>query len=334
MRFGWANESNPRLQRTAAILLALCVAVGVVLNFWLLLTQPDPYAQLAALNPLARRPTTLPFGSVPGPAATATWVSAHATSASVNSTAVALREPTASPTTRPSPTVATPSPTPAPVTCTSLCVNDGFGRSSADGWGTAEGGGRYALQGPAGDFTVDGSAGKVRVSAPGVGRGAYQTTVAVADLRAVVRVSTDKIATGSGQYAYIAARSGEARSAYYVGVRLSPERSVYLRSVRLADGTEVVLGKEVRVPELAVAPGTWLRLRVEVTGAAPTMIRASVWEDGVTEANDWQFEVSDSDPRLQHAGGAGLFAYLPGSSTNSPVTFSFDDLRVDHVRLP
>src|SRR4029079_12100141 len=64
-------------------------------------------------------------------------------------------------------------------------------------------------------------------------------------------------------------------------------------------------------------------MRALVTGVNPTTVRVKAWADGTTQPANWQSTATDSAPELQLAGGVGLHTYM--SSTNAPVTFSFDD---------
>jgi hypothetical protein len=65
-----------------------------------------------------------------------------------------------------------------------------------------------------------------------------------------------------------------------------------------------------------------------VSGTSPTTLQAKVWRDGQAEPAAWQVSGSDNSAALQTAGGAGLMAYLSGSTTNAPVGVTFDTFRV------
>ncbi len=76
---------------------------------------------------------------------------------------------------------------------------------------------------------------------------------------------------------------------------------------------------------LSYTPGMRLRIRFEAVGTTPTTLRAKVWSASASEPTAWAASVTDSTPELQGPGGVGVFTFLSGSATNSPVTARFDD---------
>jgi hypothetical protein len=71
---------------------------------------------------------------------------------------------------------------------------------------------------------------------------------------------------------------------------------------------------------------------MQVVGTNPTTIRLKAWADGQAEPSAWQYTTTDSDASLQVAGAVGLRTYIAGTSTNAPVLFTFDDVRVTSTR--
>lgn len=204
---------------------------------------------------------------------------------------------------------------------------DTFGRTIAGGWGTANTGGAYSLTGSAADFAVDGSTGRISVPSAGATRTAALAGVSAREVDVRVRVQSDKLATGSNQFAYLLTRRTATGAAYAAKLRFGTNAGVYLQASRLTT-SETALGTEVRITGLTHAAGTWFWVRAQVVGSSPTTIRIKTWADGQPEPTGWQFTASDGDTALQAAGGVGLRAYIGSASTNTPVTFGFDDLRV------
>jgi hypothetical protein len=79
-------------------------------------------------------------------------------------------------------------------------AQDTFNRTLASGWGTAEIGGSYTLQGPAADFRVDSGNGVIALNSPGSNRAATLAGVSVRDTDIYFRVSTSKLAVGAPIY--------------------------------------------------------------------------------------------------------------------------------------
>ena len=88
------------------------------------------------------------------------------------------------------------------------------------------------------------------------------------------------------------------------------------------------------MPGLTNTPGSFIRVRAQLTGTNPTTIRIRAWADGGTEPTTWQYTETNSAASLQAAGGVGLLAYLSGSITNAPVLVTFDDFLVTSIGAP
>ena len=79
------------------------------------------------------------------------------------------------------------------------------------------------------------------------------------------------------------------------------------------------------IPGLTYTAGARLNTRLQVTGTAPTAVRARVWLSTAPEPSTWQVTATDTTAALQSAGAVGLFTYIAGASTNPPWVFRFDD---------
>jgi hypothetical protein len=71
--------------------------------------------------------------------------------------------------------------------------------------------------------------------------------------------------------------------------------------------------------------GSFLKVRVSVTGSGPTTLRMKVWS-GQSEPSSWQHTVTDGTSNVQDAGRVALQAYTPGNGVAA--TIRFDDLIV------
>jgi len=202
-------------------------------------------------------------------------------------------------------------------------ADDSFSRIQSGGWGAAEVGGSYVLDGAASAFSVDSGRGLMTVAMPLSGVG-VSVGSAKPKVDATVSVTTDKAAAGTGgQSVALIARQQAVGNDYRVRARFAPDGSVRLAIVKVLGRKETVLGTGV-----THTPGRWLTLRVRVAGTSPTTIDAKAWSVGTPEPAAWQVTRTDSDPTLQTTGTVGLRADLPADSVNVPVSFAFDDLRV------
>jgi nitrous oxidase accessory protein NosD len=205
-------------------------------------------------------------------------------------------------------------------------VSDAFERVSS-GWGSADVGGRYTLSGPADSFKVKRTRGTMNVGRAGAVRSAYLPSVAARDIDVTVRVSTDKLVSGGYQFAYLLLRRTNAGQAYVAKLQIASDRRVYLQLSRI-NGTETALTAPTLVPHATHRRGSYIRIRAQATGAAPTTLRARAWEAGDTEPAKWTVARTDRDPALQKSRGVGVRGYISNEAKNAPVTFAFDGLRV------
>jgi PKD repeat protein len=201
-------------------------------------------------------------------------------------------------------------------------ARDTFGRSVANGWGTAETGGAWTLSGTASLFSVNGNAGVMSV-AVGKTRGAFLNAVSAADVTGSVDLSWNQPASGSGTYAMFHLRRVGADS-YFARVRVQPSVTS-LAIMRQSGGVGTVLGT-VNLP-LPYTPGDVWRLRFEAEGSSPTTLRAKLWNAAAAEPANWQVVQTDSTAGLQGAGAVGLEGYVSSTST-ATVNASFDELNV------
>ncbi len=213
------------------------------------------------------------------------------------------------------------------VAAPAFLARDDFGRTVADGWGSAEVGGAWTLGGPANRWSVGGGRGNVSLNA-GNGYTASLNGLSAASTDVRVNVGADKVATGGGQYVSVIGRRVAATTDYRAKVQLAANGTVSLWLARTVSGTETLIPGGGVVSGLTVAAGDRFEVRVQAVGSSPTTLRAKIWKSGTAEPPSWTRTGSDSTAGLQVAGGVGMYYYLSGSTTNSPVVFSTDGLRV------
>ena len=202
---------------------------------------------------------------------------------------------------------------------------DGFERTVADGWGSADKGGAWTRSGTATNFSVSGGLGRIRMSSAGSGPGMALNGVASSDTEVRVRLGSDKAATGGGVYASVQPRYLANGDNYYSDVRFVAGGSVTVSLGRQVGGVETALQTRT-VAGLTVAAGGMVQVKTQAVGTSPTTVRAKVWKVGDPEPSAWTATVSDTTTALQSTGGIALWTYLSSSATNAPVTALFDEL--------
>jgi Concanavalin A-like lectin/glucanases superfamily/PKD domain len=212
---------------------------------------------------------------------------------------------------------------------TSTLAKDTFARTVTNGLGTADTGGAWTLIGPATDFSVNGTAGKILLPAATKGPGGDLNDVSSTNTDETFSIATDKIGTGNGVYVYAVGRHIIGTGDYRAQVRMKADGTVGVQLIRTdSTGASTTLGAEQTVSGLTYAPGTVLDVRMQTIGTSPTTVQARVWADGTTEPTTWQVSTTDSTSALQAAGSVGFLTYLAGGATNAPVTVTLDGFTV------
>jgi PKD repeat protein len=199
---------------------------------------------------------------------------------------------------------------------------DAFGRSVANGFGTADLGGPWSLTGKSTAFSVASGAGFITAVAAGVSDAAYLANVSSTDTQVQVGVSLNQVQNGGGTYVSVIGRRVNANTDYEVKLRFLAGGAVTESLVAVVAGTTTTL-KTVTVAGLTYAPGAVLEVKLQVTGMSPTTLNSRVWLQGAAEPSTWQVSTTDSTAGLQLAGAVALLVYLSASSTTVPETASF-----------
>jgi PKD repeat protein len=204
---------------------------------------------------------------------------------------------------------------------------DAFGRTVANGWGTADLGGTYTLTGTAANFSVGAGVASIVLPAAGALRSALLAGVSAQDVDIKVRVSTDKLPTGGGYWVYLVARRNGTNE-YRPKIHVFANGSIAVNASRVINNSETAVAPEVTVAGLSSTANSYIWIRAQVIGTGSTTIRIKAWADGQSEPVNWQFSATDTTAALQGAGNVGLRAYIGGNVSNAPLTFRFDDYSV------
>ena len=198
-------------------------------------------------------------------------------------------------------------------------AQDTFNRTVASGWGTADQGGAWTVSGTT---SVTPGKGIFTLAKAGAASTSYLGSVSTTDADVNTTVASDKAPTGGGSYFYLVGRRVGTNTEYRAIVHLLASGAVGISFTKLAGTTtETVVKAETTVPGLTYTAGTPLHIRAQVTGTNPTTLRIRAWT-GATEPTTWAATATDTSAVLQAAGGVGLRAYISGSTTNAPTTFT------------
>ena len=198
---------------------------------------------------------------------------------------------------------------------------DSFGRTVANGWGTADLGGPWSLTGSASAFSVTGATGRMVMPTAGSSFAAYLGGVSSSDTQVQVGVSLNQVQTGGGTYVLVIGRRFSSNTDYRVKLHFMAGGAVTETLERVVSGTETAL-KTVTAPVTYTA-GAVVQVQLQIIGTSPTTLRSMAWLRGTTQPTTWQATTTDNTSGLQVPGAVALLVYLSGSATNLPETAAF-----------
>ncbi len=216
-----------------------------------------------------------------------------------------------------------PNPDPEPV---GDLATDAFGRTVANGLGSADRGGAWALSGAASNFSVANGVGRIR-GAVGNSRAAYLTGVRQANIDVSTDVALQGTASGGGGYVSLIGRRVSDGNDYRLKLRYMPGGSLVVYLARTVGGTETVLA-DMNVAGLTVAPGDVLRARFVAGGTGTTTLRAKVWRRGSQEPQSWLLTRTEGTPAVLRTGGdVGVLLYVSHSWLGAAPAITIDNFR-------
>jgi hypothetical protein len=189
---------------------------------------------------------------------------------------------------------------------------DYFDRSRNRGWGSAELGGRWVTVGPAGAYSVRGRAGVMDVPVRGSRLALLNVNRETADVTTTVRM--DELGS-----AVVVVGRRVADEDYRLVVTLAQNRAVTAALVSRQAGELVPLSNTAGLLG-AYQPGQGIRIRLQVFGVNPAVLRAKVWPDGEKEPQEWTVTGRDTYDPLMRGGAIGVGALRPAGKRPLQVT--------------
>lgn len=209
--------------------------------------------------------------------------------------------------------------TPPPDPPAGVLAEDAFARTVAGGWGSATTGGAWTPSSAASSSVGSGTGSLAH--AAGTTRRALLSSVSASRVDVRATVALDKAPAGGATVAGVVGR--QVGSAFYQArVRFLVGGAMRLE---VMNGGATLIGWADLTGTYAA--GQRIIVRMEVTGASPTTLRAKAWPQGGTEPALWQVSVTDATAGLQGAGSVGVESYISASAANAPVIVSYDDFR-------
>lgn len=200
-----------------------------------------------------------------------------------------------------------------------VAVADAFtSRTVPSGFGTAETGGPWAVEGTAAEYSVSNSRARMSITSVLVSRRAIVgPTLTDSDVAASVFAPP---ASGADIQPMLAMRWTDNNNAYLFVAELRPDRTIIAAIEKRVAGVQTNLAK-APTGLTHTGGGAGIRLRARCAGS---VLQLRLWRHGTTEPDTWHVTVTD--PSLT-SGRTALRVILAGGNTNAlPLEVSWDDV--------
>jgi hypothetical protein len=197
---------------------------------------------------------------------------------------------------------------------------DTFPRTTSNGWGTADSGGAWTVNGTASEYSTTGSTARITMASANVRRYAtLATSLITFDI--TVRIRTTALATGASLKGGGLVRFADTSNFNRVDVVFGTDQSITATIISRTAGVDTTAA--TATTSLTHAANTWYRLRLQSHSAGGGYMRAKVWLDGATEPSTWDVQVGVGANST--AGLMGLTAIRTTGNTNASAVVEFDD---------
>jgi hypothetical protein len=217
-----------------------------------------------------------------------------------------------------------------PVRVACRVAKDAFTRTTSNGWGTADRGGAWTLNGTAANFATNGSAAQLTMSTANATNYAYQggQTYASHDVAVTFTFPFSNV-TGAAVTASIILGWVSTTDYFVARLSISAAEVMTLDVEHRTDGTTIAFPVTI---SSFVYTGQAIRMRAQLAGQT---IRARVWPAASAEPLTWDVDESYAyDTLLDRAkGSAGFRVSTAVGQTNVPFTVTVDDWEVRSNRF-
>jgi hypothetical protein len=205
------------------------------------------------------------------------------------------------------------------VTAITQSIEDRFGRSVSNGWGSADVGGAWSTSGgSASDYSVGSGVGSHVCATTNVSRRTFISSVG-ADVDLFCKITVPATSTGGSQFGSVVARYTDADNLYYVRLEFTTANAVNFTLRKRTGGTDTQLASYTT--SMTHSAGTAYRVRFQVVGST---LRGKVWRDAdELEPPAWQVTATDTDQ--PSAAAVGMRSIVSTGNTNTNPTIQYDD---------
>lgn len=187
---------------------------------------------------------------------------------------------------------------------------DDFTRTSTSGWGTMTSGNSWTINGGTSvDYTIDGSVGKLIMSAKNSSRRVFSGDAENGEV--LVKVAPSAVATGGSFTIGVLLRHQGSLTQYMARLEFTTAATATLKMQKNDDGDVTDLTTDINLASPSYAANTWFWIHAKIEDS---QLSASAWKDGTTEPSSWMTSIEDIS--LTGTGAFGLRAYAFSANTN------------------
>ncbi|WP_060888074.1 hypothetical protein [Streptomyces caniscabiei] len=205
--------------------------------------------------------------------------------------------------------------------CTGF-IEDAFGRTSSNSWGSADTGQAWTTAGGvASDYSVGSGYGVHVLSTVDATR---RTSIAAIhpDSDFYGSITTSALATGNSLFGALTARMLDSENMYMARLEFTTSNTIVLVLRKLVANVGTDLGT-VTLSGVTHVAGTFIRVRLQCKGTA---IKAKAWLAGTVEPPRWDVEATDSS--ISAANTLGTRSITVTGNTNVNPQIRYDDFNV------
>lgn len=199
--------------------------------------------------------------------------------------------------------------------CTGV-LEDAFGRTSSNSWGSADTGQAWtAAGGVASDYSVGSGYGVHVLSTVDVTRRTSITAVSP-DCDYYGSITTSALATGDSLFGALTARMLDSENMYMARLEFLTTNVIVLVIRKIVANVGTTIGG-VTLSATHVA-GTFIRVRFQLKG---TLLKAKAWPATAVEPPTWDIEVTDSSIVLPHSLGTRSITVTGNTNVNPQIRY-------------
>lgn len=207
-------------------------------------------------------------------------------------------------------------------------ITDGFNRTVADTWGTADSGEAWTASINPEYFDVAGTYGTVAFPSTNQARFNILSAIDEKDVEGYLVVSAPNVATGAALVMSAVTRYGAGPNLYSLAIEFNTGGAIACKIRRHDTGVVTEIASKNPVPGLTYTAGQHWTMKFRNYG---TMLKMKVWPTGDAEPSSWTLETTDSTYKK---GAIGVWAWRVSGNTNTGVQFQVHDYVSTTYNLP